>query len=231
MVQNNNKLDKVKLFAGLSPKARASLEARCKWIKYRAEETIIEYLDDSRDVFFLIEGHARVQIYSNTGKVVAFREIVEGDIFGEYAAIDRKVRSASVEATRTSLVASMSSDLFWEMLQAEPTFMRALIRHMASQIRSLTTRIYEFSTLAVNNRIHCELLRLVAPNNIEGNTARIAPVPKHSQIASSVSTTREAVAREMSRLARIQLVVRRGPGLIITDVERLRDMIHMATGE
>ncbi len=231
MIQSVKSLGCVPLFRELSPKARADLEARCSWIRYGANETIIEYLDVTRDVFFLIEGHARVSIYSNAGKVVAFRDIVVGDIFGEYAAIDEKVRSASVEATETSVVASMSADLFWETLESEPTFMRALIRHMVGQVRMMTTRIYEFSTLAVNNRIHCELLRLATLDNVEANTARITPIPTHTQIASRISTTREAVARELSHLARIRLVEKQNQVLIITDVDRLRGMIHLATGE
>ena len=227
----NKSLGRVQLFDGLSPEARAQIEARCSWIRYGAGETIIEYLDSTRDVFFLIEGHARVNIYSNAGKVVAFREIDEGDIFGEYAAIDEKVRSASVEAATASVVASMSADLFWETLESQPTFMKALIRHMVSQVRTMTTRIYEFSTLAVNNRIHCELLRLATLDNGDGNTGRITPIPTHTQIASRISTTREAVAREMSNLSRSQLVVKRKQELIITNVDHLRDKIHMAMGE
>ena len=70
-------------------------------------------------------------------------------------------------------------------------------------IRSLTTRVYElFSTLAVNNRIQAELLRLASFTCQGGNSARIAPAPTHVEIASRVSSHREAVTRELNRLFR-----------------------------
>lgn len=231
MMKSVKSLASVPLLSGLSPKARARLEGRCNWLRYSANETIIEHRDTTYDVYFLIEGHAHVCIYSNAGKVVGLRELAIGDIFGEFAAIDHQARSASVEAAKESIVASMSADLFWETLESEPTFMKALIHHLAMQVRTMTTRVYELSTLAVNNRIHCELMRLAKPDNTVANTARISPIPTHTQIASRISTTREAVAREMSNLSRNQLVIKKGRELIITDVGHLREMIQMATGD
>ena len=98
-------------------------------------------------------------------------------------------------------------------------------------IRALTSRVYEFSTLAVNNRIQAELLRLanLAPQG--GNAARIAPAPTHVEIASRVSTHREAVTRELNRLSRMGLIERRDGTLLVKDLDRLAKMVHEASGE
>jgi CRP/FNR family transcriptional regulator, cyclic AMP receptor protein len=98
-------------------------------------------------------------------------------------------------------------------------------------IRALTTRVYEFSTLAVNNRIQAELLRLanLAPQG--SNAARIAPAPTHGDIASRVSSHREAVTRELNRLSRIGVIERRGGTLLVKDLDRLAKMVHEASGE
>jgi CRP/FNR family cyclic AMP-dependent transcriptional regulator len=99
------------------------------------------------------------------------------------------------------------------------------------KIRALTTRVYEFSTLAVNNRIQAELLRLANLASKDGKSARIVPAPTHVEIASRVSTHREAVTRELSRLSRIGIIERTGADLIVKDIERLSEMVHDATGE
>ena len=78
----------------------------------------------------------------------------------------------------------------------------AMLPQLVTKIRGLTTRIYEFSTLAVSNRIQAELLRLATLGTRDGMGARIAPTPTHTEIASRVSTHREAVAREFTRLSR-----------------------------
>jgi predicted transcriptional regulator len=91
--------------------------------------------------------------------------------------------------------------------------------------------VYEFSTLAVNNRIQAELLRLASLGQREGNSARLEPAPTHSEIASRISTHREAVSRELNRLSRIGIIERQHGALIVRDLGRLAAMLHEMTGE
>jgi hypothetical protein len=46
-----------------------------------------------------------------------------------------------------------------------------------------------------------------------------------------VSTHREAVTRELTQLVRIGLIEREKNALVVTDLERLAEMVHAATGE
>ena len=73
------------------------------------------------------------------------------------------------------------------------------------EIRKLvgpSTRVIELGTLSVRNRIHAKLLRLSRPSATERNTAIISPIPTHANIASFISTHREAITRELNDLAR-----------------------------
>jgi CRP-like cAMP-binding protein len=226
-----NSLKGIAIFADLSPEAIEQIERRCTWKRYAPGEPILDYLDASADVFFLTLGEVRVTIYSSSGKAVSFREMPAGEIFGEFPAIDGGSRSASVEAHTNCLVASMSGASFREMLCSEPALALALLPRLTRTIRTLTTRVYEFSTLAVNNRIQAELLRLASLGAKNGNTARIVPAPTHVEIASRISTHREAVTRELARLARIGIIERRRGTLLIKNVDRLAAMVRDATGE
>ena len=93
-----------------------------------------------------------------------------------------------------------------------------------------TTRVYEFSTLAVKNRIQAELLRLATLGPREGKGARISLLP-YIEIASRVATHREAVTRELNRLARMGIIERRSGTLVVEDVELVAELVHSATGE
>jgi CRP-like cAMP-binding protein len=221
----------IAIFAALPPDTMARIQQRCSWRSYEAGEPILDYLDPSDDVYFIISGEVRVTIYSVSGKAVTFRDLGPGEIFGEYPAIDRAPRSASVEARSRCTLASMPAGSFRHLLDVEPALTRALLPHLVAKIRALTTRVYEFSTLAVNNRIHAELLRLASLAPREGRSARIYPVPTHSEIASRISTHREAVTRELNRLARLGVIERCSSALLVKDVERLESMVHQATGE
>jgi len=224
-------LSGIAIFAGLTPRALQAIHQRCAWRRYEAGEPIVDYLDSSDDVFFVTAGEASVTIYSLAGQAVSFRTLGPGDIFGEYAAIDGEPRSASVEARSNCLIASMTAKEFRKLLEAEPVVAHAVLKGLVRNVRSLTKRVYEFSTLAVNNRIQAELLRLASLAPREGKRARVVPAPTHAEIASRVSTHREAVTRELNRLSRIGLIERQTGVLIICDLDRLAAMLHEMTGE
>ena len=221
----------VEIFAKLPRETLERIEQRCTWRRYERGEPIVDYLDASDDVYFIALGDVRVTIYSLAGKAVSFSNMGPGEVFGEYPAIDRGPRSAGVEARSSCLVASLPAEDFRELLRTEPRVAQALLPQLVRKIRALTTRVYEFSTLAVKNRIQAELLRLanLAPRN--GKRARIAPAPTHGEIASRVATHREAVTRELNRLARMGLIERASGTLVVKDVEGLEELVQSATGE
>ena len=224
-------LARVAIFSRLPTHSLKTVRETCSWEHYRPGDPIVDYLDASDDVFFITSGEVCVTIYSASGKAVSFRNLGPGNVFGEYAAIDGEPRSASVVAKTDCLIASMPATKFRKLLLTEPMVCQALIGELVRNVRTLTKRVYEFSTLAVNNRIQAELLRLASLAPREGKSARMIPPPTHADIASRVSTHREAVTRELNRLSRIGMIERQPGILIVRDVERLAEMLHEMTGE
>ena len=51
------------------------------------------------------------------------------------------------------------------------------------------------------------------------------------EIASRISTHREAVTREINRLSRLGIIERKGGILLVKDVDRLAAMVSEVTGE
>ena len=224
-------LERIAIFKDVSADRRAQIERRCRWHGYEPGELIIDYLEISDDVYFISEGAARVSLYSLEGKVVTYCDLGPGDMFGEYAAIDGAPRCASVEARTSCLIASLTALEFREVLQSEPRVAQVLLGQFVKKIRELTARVYEFSAFAVKHRIEVEVLRLATLAPREGKTVRIVPAPTNEEIANHISTHREAVSRELARLARIGIIERRGHDLLIKDVERLAAIVHETTGE
>ncbi len=218
------------MFQGIPSSELERLVKRFRWRRYHAGQQIISHLDDSTDVFLIIEGMVRVIIYSATGKEVTFRDIKAGQYFGELAAIDGLPRTASIVALNDSVIASMSADIFWEILRAYPDAAARLVKNLASSVRTLTERVFEFSALAVRNRIHAELLRLARDHMTGENIAVIRPAPTHAELSSRISTTREAVTRELNQLSRDGLVERRSGALVVRDVEQLVHLVQNAVG-
>ena len=76
----------------------AALAKRWTERNYRHNELIVARGDTGRDVFFLLQGRARVTLFSEDGREITYRDIDPGEIFGELAGIDGKARSADVVA-------------------------------------------------------------------------------------------------------------------------------------
>src|SRR5262245_66134570 len=96
-------LDGVAVLKGLDGETLRRVEENCGWRRYEPGEPIVEYLDRSDDVFFLVSGEARVIVYSLAGRVVSFHDLGSGDMFGELPAFDGLPRSPSVEARSSGL--------------------------------------------------------------------------------------------------------------------------------
>ncbi len=224
-------LKKIPLFKTASTNTIKRLDKEATRKSYTRGEHIIVRSSNDTDVYILLSGQARVAIYSSHGKVVGFRKINPGDLFGEFAAIDGQERSATVEAVRASSALVMSAASFKEMMETDPAFLNTVLMHLVNILRSMTARVVEFSTLAVKNRIHNELLRLAkAPADGTG-LYQISPAPTHLEIAAQISTHREAVSREISRLKRLGLIERQGKSLIVKDYACLKKMVHDASGK
>ena len=224
-------LGRVSILAGLARPQLERVAAVCRWREFGEGEQILSYRDPSTDVFLLAVGKVRVIIYSAEGKAVVFTDLRPGAMFGEIAAIDRGPRSASVEAIEACTIALLSAPQFEDLLMGHPTVALATLRHVTEEVRRLSERVLEFSTLVVQNRIHAELLRLAANAPRKDGQALLSPAPTLSDIANRVSTHREAVSRELSRLGSIGLLRREGSVLRVTDVVRLEKLVREARGE
>lgn len=216
----------IDLFAELSTDERRELANHCQVRHFEADERVVAREDSSTDVYFIVSGKVRVTIFSRAGKEVSFRDLTAGQLFGDVSAIDGGPRSASVVTLSDAIVVSMPSEAFWEVLRKHPEAAAVMLRELTRLIRSLSERVVEFSTLGVKNRIHAELLRLAREHMQDANTAVITPAPTHNEIASRVSTHREAVTRELNHLAQDNLIVRQRSGLTILDVARLARLVE-----
>ncbi len=230
MQEAEETLGGIELFKSLPSPDIAALVKRCQWRRYAAGQEIVGHQDDTKDVYFIVTGAVRVTVFSLSGKEVAFRDMRAGQSFGELAAIDGGPRSANVAALAGSLIASMPANVFTQTLHAHPEVAGAVMRQLTRLVRRLSERVFEVSALAVRNRIHAELLRLARRNMRDDNTAQISPAPTHADIASRVSTHREAVTREFNALTRAGLIGRQSGALVIRDVAALARMVEEVLG-
>jgi CRP/FNR family cyclic AMP-dependent transcriptional regulator len=224
-------LGRVTLFRNLKPAEISRLDTQCTWRSISSGEWIIDYQEETDDVFFVVYGSVRVKIQSIAGREVLLREISAGEYFGELAGFDGQPRSSGIMADTDVVVARMPKEVFRAAIHAYPDVCDQVLVTLTRQIRTLANRVNEFTNLDVRHRIYAELLRLSRPAPSDPKRRVISPPPFHAEIAARVSTRREAVAREIKALERSGLIVRRRAALEFPDPEALSKLLDEASTE
>jgi CRP/FNR family transcriptional regulator, cyclic AMP receptor protein len=215
----------IKLLAGLDSHGLEALAQQCRWRRVPAGQRVTSREARENDLYLIVSGKVRITAFSAAGRQVTFRDIGAGDWFGDLSALDGQARSADVEALQDTLVASMTPAVFKSLVHSHPEICDQVLDRLVTLVRDLTERVFDFSTLGVQNRVHAELLRLAKHAGVERNVATIDPAPTHSDIAGKVSTYREQVTRELSAMVKQGLLQRRGRALLVIDVARLERMV------
>lgn len=223
-------LPAIKEFQKLSAIDLAAVAQHCRWHQYVANEEVVRYHENTTNTFLIIHGSIRVTYYSLSGQEVILCDLSGGEMFGELTAIDGQSRSANAVVRTDTLVAIMSAPDFLNLIYSNHEICSAILKRLTGQIRRLTERVYDYSTLAVRSRIHIELLRMAKMQMTSGNTAIISPAPTHADMANLVSTHREAVTRELNALSSSRLILRPRHEIHIMDVSRLTRMVEEARG-
>ena len=224
-----HQLASIDLFEGLTPGELGEIDRRVRIRQFHAQQIVVEYLDDSHEVFFVLSGLLKVTFYAESGREIDFRDLKAGQSFGEMSAIDGKPRSASVIAQTDATVAAMTAPDFLTMLRGHPELAMATLRKLTMLVRSLSERVQEQAE-RVEVRICHELLRMARGSMINPTVARLTPAPKHVAIANRVNTHREAVTRLFTKL-KDQGIMQRGRGeLLIKDVSALEAFAHRLHG-
>jgi CRP/FNR family cyclic AMP-dependent transcriptional regulator len=219
-------LARIELFQSLATGEIDRLDAHCIWRRADAKQWIIDCQDESTNVFFLVSGVARVMIRSISGREAILRDINAGAVFGEYAAIDGRARSASILAITDVTIATMASATFLDAVLEHPDVCLQLLRLITYQVRMLTNRVNEFSKLSVRERLVLELLRRSRAARENPMEAVISPPPVHADLAGRISTRREIVTKELSSMERDGLVRRSRGALTLADVPRLMALVR-----
>jgi CRP-like cAMP-binding protein len=214
-------LAKIELFRSLTPEETKILDSRCIWRRAKAREWILDYQEESTEVFFLTSGIVRVLIQTAEGRETILRDINAGTSFGELSAIDGHKRSASILALTDATIARMTSTTFVETVTTHPDVARKMLLIMTGHIRSLTDRVREFTTLGIHDRLARELVRMSRPERGAENRAIITPPPTHAHLAGLVGTRRETVTKELRSMVKAGLVETRRGAIVLLDVHRM----------
>lgn len=192
---------------------------------YEPGSLIVDFDDDSSDVFFIESGTVRVTIRSAGGREVILGDLGAGEIVGDMAAIEGLPRSANISALHRSVIARMPGSTFKEMVTKVPQAAERMLRVLAARVRLGNQRLLEMATLQLKHRVYAELLRESRQRSAGSSERSISPPPLQHVLAARIGGRREAVSREIAELMRNGIVRRTPSALIIVKPDWLQQEV------
>ncbi|MGL5117276.1 MAG: Crp/Fnr family transcriptional regulator [Beijerinckiaceae bacterium] len=211
----------IHLLDDVEPVLAARYAARITRAAHEPGALLLDFDDQSTDVFFIETGSVRVMVRNAGGREVILGDLAAGEMFGEMSAIDASPRSANITALHRSTVARMSGEVFREMVTHVPAVALKVMRVLTARVRLGNEKLLELATLPLASRLHAELLRTARPRLGTGELI-ISPPPAQHVLAARVGGRREAVSREMAAMIRAGQLLRTPAALVIRSPEKLR---------
>ncbi|MGA2639088.1 Crp/Fnr family transcriptional regulator [Methylocella sp.] len=187
----------------------------CSWRRFNDGELVVDYEDESSDVYFIIAGEVRVLIRTVAGKEIILGESRAGQFFGEMTAIDGAKRSANVTALTKSELCIMPAHVFREVIFSSKTACDRILRILTGRVRELNARLAEHSIFDLKHRLFSELLRMAHPRPGNAGELVVTPPPFHHVLAARIGCRREQVTRELSALAQEGLIEKTRGALVL----------------
>jgi CRP-like cAMP-binding protein len=204
------------------PDGVAALAKHWTEATYPARSLIVSEDETDDDVFFILSGRARAATFTDSGREVFMSELLAGESFGIFAAIDGQPRSTNVIAVDEARIARMSAENFNSVLYSNSNVTRAFIIYLVERIRHLSSRMTAVTTRNAEQRLIAELLHLAEGGMTGKDIARIEALPTQQELATLLFSQRETIGRDMSKLKDAGLIAREGRSLLIKSVSRLK---------
>ncbi len=165
---------------------------------------------EGADLLVLIQtGYVKVVSFAPSGKQVMLALRGQGDLLGEFSALDGRPRSASVLALTDVQGWVVSSQDFVAYLASNPDASLALLRLLVTRLREADLRRLEFGSLDTTGRI-ASLLCALDEQHGSGAWIRLT----QTELGESAGASREATVKALAQL--------RTAGLIETARGRIR---------
>ncbi|HZK24023.1 MAG TPA: Crp/Fnr family transcriptional regulator [Oscillospiraceae bacterium] len=217
-------LQKVPFFAGLAEKELEIVSS--VMIERNYAKGAVLFLEGERGESLFVINHGRVKISKSSpdGREQILHIYNDGDIFAEVVLFDRGPYPATAEAVEDTQCWLLRNADMERLLAAQPQLGIKLLRIMSRRLRRAQLLVRDLALHDTYARLAGLLLRFV---RLEGRPQEDGVVLDldltRQEMASMIGTSRETVARILSRFQKEGIIVLDKQRIIIKDQAKLHD--------
>jgi len=215
-------LRKIPLLAQLSEEEMLRVKSDLRVRPFAKREVVLQKGGQGDSLLFLLTGSLQVVDITEDGRAVGLRMLKPGDFFGEIAVINGSLRSASIVAMSSGLIALLPRATALHLFAHSPSVTMQMLRFLAEKVQ----RDSEFrALLSIHNtarRIYT-YLDLLKKTEADGLTV-VDNLPTHQDIANMINTSRETVTRTLLTLVQQGIIEKGTHRLLILQPEALQKL-------
>ena len=215
-------LEKCTLFSALDQEARHEIVAYARPRKFTAGESICRLGDPGDNMMAVILGTVRISLPAIKGKEIILADLEAGELFGEIALLDGKMRSANATAhTNCELMVLDRRDVL-PFLERNAAACIKLMEMLCARIRFSDERMADIAFLDLQARLAKTLLHYFVPRR-SADTIKLSL--SQSELAAMAGGSRENVNRCLRDWQRRGILELKDRWTIIRQPEALRKLL------
>ena len=220
-------LRKVFLFGPLSDSDLALIEGLLIHRKYPKGSYIIMEGEPGEALFIIHSGRVKIFKTSPDGREQILNILRDGSVFAEVVLFDGGGYPASAQALEDAAVSMLQTRDMEVMLEKHPQLAIKLLRIMGARLRRAQGLIGDLALQDANGRLAALLLRAAwQKGRRTGEGIEINLTLTRQELASMMGTTRETVARILSRFQRDGILRVQKQKITILSEEKLREWLN-----
>lgn len=224
MKKNAAYLQKVPFFQGLSEKELEMVSAVMIERLYPKGEILFFEGDPGEALFVIKNGRVKISKMSEDGREQILHILKDGDIFAEVILFDRGPYPATAEAVENTTCWLLSNAAMEKLLASQPLLAIKLLRIMSRRLRQAQILIRDLALHDTYSRLASLILRLIRREGKVTEKGIVLDLQlTRQEMASMIGTSRETVARILSRFQKDGIILLNKQQIIVLDEEKLRE--------
>lgn len=212
------------LFRGLSADDQKRIAALATLRSYARGDFLWRAGDPAEHLTIIVKGRVKIVTHGEAGDTI-LELFEEGEPVGAIAVYNYMPYPASAVCMEEVVLLSVPRRDYFELLDRNPDFARAIIRELTKLVVSMARKLQEMRGQKVDARIAQLFLTLAERLGTEGRSGVEIPIQlTRQEIADLVGTTVESAIRVLSRWGRERIVISGENRFTIPSRERLREI-------
>jgi CRP/FNR family transcriptional regulator len=224
-------LRRLPVFSRLSDEALTAVASRTVGKRLRRNAVLFRRGAPCQGLYVVLEGHVRVYRANSQGREQTLHEQGPGQSIAEVPLFDGGPYPASARAEEDSTLLFLAIDDFQWLYRNHPEIADSVIRELGRRLRRMVSLVEKISLRDVPARMAMTLLEYAEREGGDGRRLEFTLSRTQEELAAELATTRESIARALSRMRHEGVIDQRGAEVRILDLPRLERLAYTGAME